>query len=650
MPDGMPQDVITRAGLPLQTRAALCRSYDAESREFDMVITTAAPVRRRDYRTGRAYDEVLSMSDGAVRLDRAQTVAPILDSHSSWRITDAVGAIVPGSVRVDGDALVGRGRLTSADDAMPARQRLADGTIRTVSAGYIVHDWEVTRAATDTQPEERTAVDWELYEVSMVAVPADARATIRSDVAGSEPAEQEQQMSQPIDLGAERAAAAADERARVREITALGRRHGVDVTAMVDDGRSVADARTAILDDLAARSAAQDVGGAQAGIRVTSDHGEQAARGIVDALAIRAGARDVELTPAARAHMGTSLMRLAEDCVRAQGIDPRQHSERQVAELALQARRGQPMATRAFSSALSTGDFPLLLANVANKFLNAGFGEEPMTHEAFVYDRQVRDTKQVSILSLGSVDALPTVAEGTEYTYATMTEAREVYTLAKFGKILPLTIETLLNDDLSAFGRATMELGRAAMRAEKGLIYGASGVLGASGGAGETMAAHGSIAAATLIHSTHGNAGTGGALSATTLAELRKLMLSQIDDDGNLIGGLMPQILLVPAALLDTAEILQQQRYVATTAGAGAAAWISGLRVIVEPRLDSISATRYWVMSGRPFVERARLAGEPMPVVTTIEQPEADQIGYKVRYWCAAKAADWRDVASNAGV
>lgn len=465
------------------------------------------------------------------------------------------------------------------------------------------------------------------------------------------------QTSPVIDLDAERSAAASAERQRSAAIVALGRAHGVDVQAHIDSGATVDAARAAVLDALAARSKSTQVDGSHRGgsaYAYGTDNQERKTEALVTALAVRGGWRgDVvdgqRVAPQVeREFGGVSLMRLAEDCLRARGLEPRDHTERGVAELAMSGGPRGPLATRSLSSALSTGDFPLLLANVANKFLRGAFGAEPMTHEPMVYDRAVRDTRQVAILSMGSVDALPTVVAGTEYTYATIGEAREVYNLAKFGKVLPLTIETLMSDDLGAFGRLGAELGRAAARTEKGLIYGSTGVLGSNSGAGQTMAAHGAIAAASLIHSTHGNAGTTGALSSTTLAELRKLMLAQTDDDGNIIGGLMPQYLYVPAALLDAAEILQQQRYVATAASGAAAQWIAGLKVVAEPRLDAYnSASRYWLFSGRPFIERARLQGEPAPTITTIEQPENDSIGYKVRYWCATKAADWRDIASN---
>lgn len=664
MPQHNDNKPLTRNGMPLQTRALRLRggSYDPETREFDFVATTSAPVRRWDWRTGREYDEILSMDD--VKLERFNANAPILNSHKSWDLLHTIGVVIAESGKTTSDELVGRGRLTSADDVHPIRQRFEDGTIGLMSVGYVLDEKNVEITPADTKTgavEQRIYRGWEAYEVSIVPIPADFKA-------GARGADTEQPMTEPhnpapaatVDENAIRKAATeAATKAEIERSSAIRaqcRKHGIDeqkTDEIIAERKSVAESSALILDVLAERSSHADVRTTHlGGYGFIGD--ERKVDAVVNALAVRGGAttdQDGNRIKVGREFGGLSLMRLAEDCLRVQGHDPRSMTERTVASLALRSRRGEPLELRSLASAMATGDFPLLLAAVQNKFLREGFAMEPMTHETanLVYDRTVRDTKTINILSLGSFDALPAVAEGIEYTYASIGESRETYSLGKFGRIAPLTIETLLNDDLMAFARIGRELGRAAMRTEKGLIYGSAGVLGSNSGAGQTMAAHGNIAAAPLINSTHGNSGTTGALSATTLAELRKLMLQQTDDDGNRLGGLMPQVLLVPAALLDTAEVLQQARYVPATAATGAAAWINGLRVVAEGRLDAISATRFYLTTGMPFIERARLQGEEMPTITEIEDQERDAIGYKVRYWCAAKAADWRDVASNAG-
>jgi len=634
MPDGLQ----TRDDLTTYRRAALQpKSYDADARTVDVVWTTGADVQRSDWATGKQYTERLDV-EGA-DLGRLNAGAPLLDAHASFSARNVVGVVVPGSARVEDGVGVARVQLSAAADVADNVLKITEGVLRNISVGYAVREWSIDKDE-QTGAETRTAVRWEPMELSAVPIPADAGAQVRAqerEAPAQEPVMTEQtKPAEVVDIAAVRAEAAA----QAAEIAATAVRSGMTAEqAQALAAKPRAEAQAEIIRHLTERQKPTEVNANHSGVTVKTDHDEQVMRGTVEALMVRGGARDVELSPAGRAQMQTSLLRLAERCIRQNGGRPEDMTERQVAETVLQ---------RSFAGAHSTSDFPFILANVANKFLRSAFAEEPMTHTAFSYTRPVRDTKQISVVSLGSVDALPKVVEGAEYTYATIGEGREVYNLAKFGQILPFTVEMLLNDDLGAFGRLATEMGRAAARTEKGLVYGTSGVLGSNSGAGETMAAEGSIAAAALHAATHSNLGTGGALSASTLAEMRQLLLSQTDRNGNIIGGLMPKILLVPAALLDTAEILQQARYVPTTAANGASMWISGLQVIAEPRIDAVNAAGYYLISD-PFVEIAKLQGEEAPTISRIEHPEADQIGLKVRYWCAAKAVTWRNSTYNAG-
>ncbi|MFZ9916518.1 MAG: hypothetical protein ACO3IB_14460, partial [Phycisphaerales bacterium] len=349
----------------------------------------------------------------------------------------------------------------------------------------------------------------------------------------------------------------------------------------------------------------------------------------------------IALTDAGRAFRSMSLGRMAETLLRERGVKTDMMSEREIAMQALSVG-----GRRSFAGAHATADFPYILANVANKFLLAGYGAEPMTHLAFSYQRVVRDLKQVSTVRLGSIDKLPKVLENGEYTYATLGEEREVYTVAKYGQILPLSIEMIINDDLSAFATLGEEMGRAAGRTELDLVYGSSGVFGANSSAGETMGD-----GVALFDSSHSNlAGSHVAIDDTGLAALRLLLRNQTDVNGNKIN-LMPSKLLVPAALETSAEKLINGSFVPTTAATAQIAPFRGLQLIVEPRIDSLAngAARYYMMADRPWIELGKLAGYEQPTIETIEEMDADQIGYKVRYFVAAKATDWRMVACDPG-
>jgi hypothetical protein len=74
----------------------------------------------------------------------------------------------------DPDLALAAGRRLCQELLEPLWQRVADGTLRSVSVGYRVHRYE-----TVTDPRDGTvhrAVDWEPYEISVVPIPVDPAA------------------------------------------------------------------------------------------------------------------------------------------------------------------------------------------------------------------------------------------------------------------------------------------------------------------------------------------------------------------------------------------------------------------------------------------------------------------------------------------
>src|SRR5262245_42527058 len=91
---------LTQLG-PLCVRAELSlQSVNEEDRTVDLVFTTGAGVERYDYWKDERYIETLSLDPAHVRLDRLNAGGPVLDSHSAWSVSDQLGAVVPGSVKL----------------------------------------------------------------------------------------------------------------------------------------------------------------------------------------------------------------------------------------------------------------------------------------------------------------------------------------------------------------------------------------------------------------------------------------------------------------------------------------------------------------------------------------------------------------------
>jgi HK97 family phage prohead protease len=149
------------------TRAAPLRasSWNADELTFDLVLSAGAPVERG------GFVEVLDVA-GATWPESI----PLLDSHNRGRLEDQIGTV--GNIRNEGGEIVATARLSKHS---PLAQRIAaelsDGAKYGVSIGYSVSKWA------ESKPNGKrtlTAKAFEIIEASLVSIPADPAATIRS--------------------------------------------------------------------------------------------------------------------------------------------------------------------------------------------------------------------------------------------------------------------------------------------------------------------------------------------------------------------------------------------------------------------------------------------------------------------------------------
>jgi phage head maturation protease len=163
----------------LNTWEAASSSYDAEFHSCECIISVGAPVTRF-YGT-----EILEISEAAVNLDRLPV--PLLDSHSQATISDVLGRIE--ECWISGGQLHGRIVFAQTERGTLAESMVSRGELTGISAGYRVEEWSAADADGDPVDPARagweddltfTATRWELLEVSLVGVPADAVAGIRS--------------------------------------------------------------------------------------------------------------------------------------------------------------------------------------------------------------------------------------------------------------------------------------------------------------------------------------------------------------------------------------------------------------------------------------------------------------------------------------
>jgi len=154
-------------------------SYDEASHSCQCVISTGAPVARF-YGT-----EILQISQDAVDLSRVPV--PLLDSHSQATVSDVLGRV--DRAWISGGQLLGRIIFAQTPRGRAVEGMINRNELTAVSAGYKVLRWSIVDADGDPVDESRagweddltfTATRWTLLEASLVGVPADSAALVRS--------------------------------------------------------------------------------------------------------------------------------------------------------------------------------------------------------------------------------------------------------------------------------------------------------------------------------------------------------------------------------------------------------------------------------------------------------------------------------------
>lgn len=151
-------------------------TVDRAARTVEVVWATGVRARNFVPALGLITEE-LDMTPAAVRMATLRSgYAPVLNTHSKGSVHDVLGRVV--SARIENGYGLATLRFSSAADVEPIWQRIVDGALRGVSAGYRVHRYEqqVDPVSGDTV---HRAVDWEPYEISIVPVPIDRAAMTR---------------------------------------------------------------------------------------------------------------------------------------------------------------------------------------------------------------------------------------------------------------------------------------------------------------------------------------------------------------------------------------------------------------------------------------------------------------------------------------
>jgi hypothetical protein len=641
--------------LPPLQRAAdiLPATLDEKDRSIEVVWSTGARVRRQPF-FGDPFDEELSMDPAEVHLDRLNAGAPLLKVHDRFALEAVIGSVVPGTARIENGRGLARVRFSEREDVAPIWNDIRSGHIRAVSIGYQVQRYEITRPSNG--PELWRAVDWTPFEISAVPVGADPAAGFRSvdhlmpcvldrddkEEGLEQRSQADARPSKPAQVAAETAAptpaaptaealvarAQETERDRVSTIYDLATRLGLERSFsddLVKRNVGVDEARRVILDKVAATAdqtrvfphVSLPLGGRDE--RVTRREA------VANALLHRYSPTLFPLSEPAREYRGMTLLELAREFLANAGVNVRGFSRDEIATRALH----------------STSDFPEILSAVTNKTLRQAYDAYPRTFTAFCRQVLATDFKAMNRVQIGEAPQLLKVNESGEFKRGTIAESKESYRIETYGRVVGITRQVLINDDLDAFTRIPAMYGTAIATLESDVVW---AIVTANAAMADGVA---------LFHATHKNlAGSGAALGVTTVGDGRAAMAKQTGLDKKTVLNIRPSFLIVPAALELAAEQLIAQNLVPAKTGDVVPQSIRTLTPISEPRLDNASATA-WYLAANPAqidtIEYAYLEGQQGAYIETRNGFDVDGVEIKCRLDFGAKAIDWRGLYKNAG-
>ena len=637
----MSETLVTRNfQLSVQKREADTESTSSQNLILEFPFSSEDPYLRSNW-FDDPWVEILGHKESEVDLTRLNAGAPVLLNHGR----DATENAPVRSVGVTKRAWIENGRgyvevkMSRREGMEPILQDIEDGILQNVSVGYRINERTLIQENKDS-PNEYRVTSWLPLEVTLCDIPADATVGIgRSINQEAKAVEKETQViekqepvieaqrtieTQKVDVEAIKSEALATERKRITEIKKMCRSVSLDdevSDGMIERGISIDDARKETLEELAKRTDKPGVT-SRMDIETIRDETETRSELMSEAILHRANPGS-KLSDGARQYAGMTMVDVCRDILESAGTKTRGMDRMQI-------------ATRAFQG---TSDFTNVLANVANKSLRKAYDAAPRTFTSWARQATAADFKTISRVSLSDAPALTKVDANGEYTRGTVTDGKETYELATYGKIVGITRQAIINDDLSAFTRIPGMLAVAAANIESDIVY---GILTANAALADSVA---------LFHATHANlTGTGTVISVDSLTVGRKLI--RVQKTPKLAPmNLAPRFLIVPAAL-ETVAWQFTAPPIFPTAPSSANPFMGELVTVVEARLDAASATAWYLAADTSqidTVEYCYLEGQNGAYIETRQGFDVDGMEIKVRSDFAAKALDYRGLYKNVG-
>jgi phage major head subunit gpT-like protein len=634
-------------------------SINPETRTVDCIFFTGIDVPRTDWWTGEKY--ILRFDPKGGDFSLLNNGAPILDSHSAWGGTADQKGVVEKAWQ-DGKDSKATVRFSKRPEVDGLWQDIQDRIVTKFSMGVTSLREEKIQ---ENNMEVRLVKKWRPFELSVCPVPADFGTTtlaaedggmstteVKIEVKtnnqlGTQRPEGDKMPDQVTGTGAQDTNALSDtqlkaahdvaqtaERARVMRITTVCEKLHLShefMTKHIGAGTSIELFNQCVVDEEfnnSIRFAGESRGHTtMSGVRLERDERDTRRELMSSALLGLMSPKDAK-EDRQNQFIGLSMKQIAQESARLQLGMRGLPKDSVVIELAMQV----------------TSDFAAVLETTSRKQMLNGYDYAQPSYRVWTKRTTTPDFKTMTRVRLTETPGFLKVPEGAQITIGTMTDSKESYALATYGRGLSFSRQMLINDDLGAFNDLIFQFGVQAARLENKTVY---AILNNGHAAAMNMADGIPI----FTDATHYNSKTG-VIGNTALDTGFGAMKAQKGLDGVTVLNLNAKYLIVPAAKESTAR--SAVLVLGPNIKASDQNWFGGrLEVVPDAELDGTS-TAMWYLAADPAlapgIEACFLQGQEGPQFIRKEN-ENGILGIQFYGFedFAAKCVDYRPLYKSSG-
>lgn len=602
--------------------------------------------------------EILCHDEGCVDLNRLQNVGSVLFHHGRDPVYGSLPIAKIVSLSIDGEKKRGEAVVSFDTDEKSdlIYQKVKSGSLKGISVGYIVNAYEEVRTGKTSSNGRFTgpcyvATKWEPMEISFEPVPADdgvgagrnknpesgedgmSAVTDKNNpgpVAAPEHGGERgaPQPAAPAPVGVPTTDNTETERQRCTEIYTLCREFDIDAQEFIQQGKTIDEVRTIILNDLK-RSRTP----LTSHVMVVADEEDKYRAAARDGLLLRMGETIEKPAPGADSFRGMSLHQLMADCAMRCGVrDAHRLSPDELwREMAVQS-RGQFADTSSFVSIINS----TLYATIAKAYATA-----PTTYQYWTSTGSNPDFKKMTRYRLAATGEMQEIPENGEFKTVGGKDEGVETGLKTYGKKFGFSRQTIINDDLGTVSRLITAQVRSNQRFINQKCY-------------EALTKNAKIYdGKNLFDASHHNLFTGAEPSIASFNEMIVAMSQQKDIDNKGVLNIKPRFVLAPVALGMAIRQILESTADPNGANSGVVNPMRGaFQLITDAKLDIANPEGYYAVADPndvDTIEVTYLNGKRTPTLESRASWDTLGIEYRMFHDFGINIIDYRGMSYNPG-